>query len=667
MNLSILSRIRQGGAALIFCLLFFLALLAMPGEAAYAIEEENTLQLDQTVFLPDALIELRYYKGTKNAVLELRDGAGELLQTAPLPSGKNDYALDLADIQPGPGSYTLTYRANPQAAGVSREIRITEQPFYLDHWVFEKGTDGVFSFSEGREGAWIGIYPLAGGEPASPGEVWGYLPKGSGKIFSYTLDNGKKSFRELEPGEYAAYYFPEDSYGYTQAFPFRILDTGAMAANYQPAQAGQLTAEGRITISSGQAKGERYYWLYWGNSSGPLAGYSALGSTAVPEKGTASLNIPAGVEAPAGADRLYLYPGTAQEKSRIALPYVLLMPERMRAEKGPALFSFGIVTDSHVTQTPSHSYNRQYKKVLDDVSDHFQGIRAFLNLGDLVNNGKESEYRVFAKMTEAYCRRLPKQYFLMGNHDMALNRKESEEQKALFTQYTGMPGVFYSFTIGDYAFICLGSEGPGEGIAANTETAYLSQDQLLWLEGELAAAQEAAGPEHPIFVFLHQPLMATVAATEYAAINEDARLREILSDYPQAILFSGHTHAPLNGRNALWQGDFRAVHGGCVSRFWSEERQRYLRGSQSGSQGCLVEVYENGVQVKGRDFRAGEWLPSAWFWLPNWEQPESALPEEPASEETIPIETPTQESSLPEEKPPANEEGEESGAAENSV
>ena len=35
----------------------------------------------------------------------------------------------------------------------------------------------------------------------------------------------------------------------------------------------------------------------------------------------------------------------------------------------------------------------------------------------------------------------------------------------------------------------------------------------------------------------------------------------------------------------------------------------------SGSEGYLVDVYENGILLRGRDFAKGEWMPIATYWI----------------------------------------------------
>ena len=87
-------------------------------------------------------------------------------------------------------------------------------------------------------------------------------------------------------------------------------------------------------------------------------------------------------------------------------------------------------------------------------------------------------------------------------------------------------------------------------IALNTEKdlkdqAYLSEEQLSWLEQKLA---EQADPNRPIFLTIHQSFSDVSYQTEnegaYIGAQEE-RLKEILSDYPQTVIMTGHTHPSI--------------------------------------------------------------------------------------------------------------------------
>ena len=74
--------------------------------------------------------------------------------------------------------------------------------------------------------------------------------------------------------------------------------------------------------------------------------------------------------------------------------------------------------------------------------------------------------------------------------------------------------------------------------------AFISQDQQKWLKEKLA---ENYRKGKPIFVFLHQPLDGGKSDnTDWVGAEQSEQIREILSQYPEVILFTSHTHRDLD-------------------------------------------------------------------------------------------------------------------------
>ncbi|WP_088052377.1 metallophosphoesterase family protein [Virgibacillus dakarensis] len=75
----------------------------------------------------------------------------------------------------------------------------------------------------------------------------------------------------------------------------------------------------------------------------------------------------------------------------------------------------------------------------------------------------------------------------------------------------------------------------------------MSEEPLQWLEQTLEKHDDST---KPIFVYLHNPLPYSFTGTDIEyyqrGILQDKQLREILSQYPQVIFFSGHTHHELH-------------------------------------------------------------------------------------------------------------------------
>ncbi|MBM6383676.1 MAG: metallophosphoesterase [Paenibacillus sp.] len=316
-------------------------------------------------------------------------------------------------------------------------------------------------------------------------------------------------------------------------------------------------------------------------------------------------------------------------------------------QRDQPLFSFQVITDTHVRDQADHIYNRHLEKALADITSNNKDSSGIMHVGDVTDRGLPEEYKELERILDMYRNVLPKIRYTLGNHDIgsilwqdppinlttmtshevsevlghvdqvgekqsgnpgALITMEGVWQKRLndFTAITGMKGSYHDHWIEGYHYIFLGSEQP------HPKDCDMSAEQLNWLE---AALSEQASPDRPIFVFLHQPLMDTVAGSMkdqgWFGVNQDAEVKAILSRYPQAILFSGHTHWQLEAPRTMYEGGghlptmFNAA---SVAYLWTDEDEHL-----EGSQGLQVDVYTDQVVVRGRDYLTGTWIEGAEY------------------------------------------------------
>ncbi len=164
--------------------------------------------------------------------------------------------------------------------------------------------------------------------------------------------------------------------------------------------------------------------------------------------------------------------------------------------------------------------------------------------GDITDNGAPGEYESLLDI-EGMFPDLPAVYYTIGNHDSDKNDSDFSVLRERFLELTGTEEVYYSFEAGGSTFIMLGNEG-AEG--EDPDLANLSDTQLNWLDETLAEAVET-NPGRPVFIFIHQPMEGTVAATfEGSDIAQSAEWMEIIEKYPEAVVFSGHT-PPFDDRD----------------------------------------------------------------------------------------------------------------------
>ncbi len=139
-------------------------------------------------------------------------------------------------------------------------------------------------------------------------------------------------------------------------------------------------------------------------------------------------------------------------------------------------------------------------------------------------------------------------------------------------------------------------------------------------------AAEFAG-ERPFFYIQHQHPKDT-CHLGHAWGADDGTATRVLSHFPNAVAFSGHSHTPLTDESAIWQGAFTSV-GTASLRFCAGDFKcptgangyENIRGSLmpkyegvwEARQGMVAEVFDDRIVLERRDFlRNAETLGDDW-------------------------------------------------------
>ena len=159
----------------------------------------------------------------------------------------------------------------------------------------------------------------------------------------------------------------------------------------------------------------------------------------------------------------------------------------------------------------------------------------------------------------------------------------------------------YSEEVNGYKFIVMGSD------KTEFEEAYISDEQLDWLDKELASANGK-----PVFVILHQPLKLTpnLPTTWGNGTNKNAgsvgeqndEIKAILASHAKSgnvFLITGHLHA---GFSQYSYQQIEGFHSFNVPALSIENKDGEEGGNGSGLT-YIVEVY-----FRARNCRTGEWL-----------------------------------------------------------
>ncbi len=230
--------------------------------------------------------------------------------------------------------------------------------------------------------------------------------------------------------------------------------------------------------------------------------------------------------------------------------------------------------------------------------------------GDTVDQGNEEQYDSVKKIISKNKDLLPKTIIKnIGNHEFFDYSTEvnSPEQVQTFInrylEFSGEEKVYHDTWVNDYHFISLGSED-GNSETLNSITASISEDQQKWLKEKLAENYQKG---KPIFVFLHQPL--NNGNRSWVGVEQSDQIREILSQYPEVILFSSHTHRDLDDSSVVLNQPFTMIHTGAIHyTLIPDANSEGGRRRESYIKGLYIEVNGNNVVVKGRNIKEKQWI-----------------------------------------------------------
>lgn len=259
-----------------------------------------------------------------------------------------------------------------------------------------------------------------------------------------------------------------------------------------------------------------------------------------------------------------------------------------------------VISDLHIQAVP-HRFNENVEKAMIELNEVNAYADALCIVGDMTESGKDGEYMELKRLLSGSNHK--QTYMVLGNHDVRWLNGGYEEAYTRFLAQSSMPEAYFDQWIKGYHLIFLATSMDLK------DAATLSQDQLRWLEEKLAESID----QKPIFVFLHQSLLETSAGSypvdgynqSYPdGVIEGAQLKQILSNYPQAICLTGHTHAVVDHPRTVCQKEATYyVNTGSVAYTIASEGY----GENEGSQGLCIDVYDTEVVIKGRDFNKKEW------------------------------------------------------------
>lgn len=274
-------------------------------------------------------------------------------------------------------------------------------------------------------------------------------------------------------------------------------------------------------------------------------------------------------------------------------------------QAGERLFSFLLLSDVHVVYNTAEADLRRaltYAANNNDIS--FTCIA-----GDLTDKGTTEQLTIFTNVVTECANGKPV-YACAGNHEYYTTTSNS-----YLEQYTGHP-LCYSFTRGDHVFLMV-------GVSSGTVGEIFANNQLQWLYEQLEVNRDKHCwiIEHILCPEGSGDILALYPYSKLTG-TEGQSFKSLLKHYKNAIYVHGHSHMQFSMQQYGMTANYDKVFGvhsihvpSCaVPRKPSADAPTYET-YYEGSEGYVVDVYENGIHLRGRDFVKGEFLPIASYWL----------------------------------------------------
>ena len=311
--------------------------------------------------------------------------------------------------------------------------------------------------------------------------------------------------------------------------------------------------------------------------------------------------------APKEAKRIGIYDGDGVRVGTIPLGG-LAFPRA-----GEKLYSFGALSDVHIGYNTAVA---DLQKALSYLSGDV-GVDFICICGDLTGDGSDAQLAQYKDIVNGYSAGTPV-YALAGNHEGMVSGIENR-----IAAYTGHP-LYYTFTQGEDVFIMVGTLG-GEMYSNGV---VFTEGELQWLRDTLEANKNKR-----CFVFQHifagvtnEPVCGNAGGLYtnwcWHDTQECVEFEALMKQYENVTWFHGHSHLCFSRQSVAEYANlsraegYRSVHipSLAVPRDDTDGDGK-ADTVYEGSEGYVVDVYENGIHLRGRDFINDIDIPIASYWL----------------------------------------------------
>jgi len=284
--------------------------------------------------------------------------------------------------------------------------------------------------------------------------------------------------------------------------------------------------------------------------------------------------------------------------------------------RSKADLTLGVVSDLHLVvkgdEIPFRNALRYFRE---------QGVDAVVVCGDIADRNDvrlkvtvEDQLRLFLGVwNEVFPNgrapdgRKVERVLVTGNHDDSNGSMKPEEFVPVWERVFGEKyETFFRREIKGYTFL---------GAQWQWKQPYRGLPEFM--------AGQKVDPTKPFFFVQHQHPKGTCFGV-WGCGNDRGVAMQALDRYPNAVVFSGHSHYPLTDERSLWQGAFTSVNAGSLryashdyslrengytnSHGYRGEKRKHLMGTSEthdSAHGLLLRVYGGELVFERKDFKKG--------------------------------------------------------------
>ncbi len=272
-----------------------------------------------------------------------------------------------------------------------------------------------------------------------------------------------------------------------------------------------------------------------------------------------------------------------------------------------------LISDTHIdSRLPC---GKAYlKQAFKDIENAETPNDALVVCGDLTNYGEEEAIIDFFEILNENST-LENKIIAMGNHDIGHTEKlgmTNPEARAQFLKHhnnflgTNHEKNYYSYDVKGYKFIVLCDDSED-----NWDEFEIHDEQVKFLDNEL---KKAARSGLPTFVICHEPLVDQNGQSqvhEGGSMQPESseKIKKVMEKYKNVFYLSGHMHEGINGNYTEENLGFRNIE--TVKGVTYVSLPSYLLfnrfGYMGNGKGMQMEVYENEIVFRARDFSLSKW------------------------------------------------------------